>query len=220
MVQAGTDMENDFAAVDGHIDEYRMLGLHQPDYSTLNNARHSLKELQKALDVLPKDLSNPDLDWGLLKILFDQKDQAHEKATKELKSAEYILGVVEREVGRCRNNLSALDRDMKIVKTPGTKLKYSETINTYAQQYKKSVEQKNQTMLVFTALKAAIRESNSRQFPRDSAAVLPRNSLASTRYRRKLLPSSNVGKASDSDAIKIQGLPAKNHDGDHNVKLR
>lgn len=205
MEAAVPEMENNFTAVDGHIEEYRMLSLHQTPDSSLNNARHSLKELQKALNVIPKDLSNPDMDWGLLKILYGQKDEAHEKAAAELKKVEYILDVVDREVDRCKNNLSALDRDMRIIKTPRTKQQYSETINIYAQQYKKAVEQRKQTALILTALKAAIRESNSRQFPRDHAAALPGNRSVPARAEKKMPAVNSANQPKVPGAMSNQG---------------
>ena len=131
----------------------------------LGNMLYAMKMLRKALDVLPKGPLDPAMDMGVVKILYDQKQDAHEKAEYQVPILERYKEIFDREADRCEENIAILKRDQGAIRTADIHGHYSELIQRHMEQYRCVIGQRKQIMDVLGALRAVIRESAGRQYP-------------------------------------------------------
>lgn len=160
-------MPTDYSLPDGHIDDYYRAGLHRPIDRELGSERHAIKQLRKALDILPVEFHRPDFEWGIAQILYHQKDQAHAEAEKHLATLKGYLGFVEREIARCKENLDVLARDLGDLKTGAAQGQYRGIILRHTQQYNAARERRAVITELIKTLEALLRESAQKQLPAD-----------------------------------------------------
>jgi chromosome segregation ATPase len=199
-------MPNDYTAPNDYIRDYRHYIEHERPEKFLDGARLALKKLHQALDIIPRNQAHP--EWirhvDVLQQLYHQKDEAQQEAEAQARSVQHYITVLNREINRCGNNLSALQRDLQILRAQHNQITYQDSINRYAEQFRKASKQRQLAIDVLNALMAAIRESASRQFNADYE-------LATSKDRAQNTTTAPSGHSKENDADAFEHVPSDDY---------
>ena len=162
-------MAHNFTGPEDYIRDYRSYIEHERPDRFLDSARLDLKNLQKAIDMLPKNTADPELIryMDIIMQLVRQMNQARQAAEGSARSVNFYITVLVREIGRCKNNMDAIERDLQVLRSQRNRVTYQESITRYAEQFRKASKQRQLADEVYVALRAAIREAESRQYDFD-----------------------------------------------------
>lgn len=159
-------MNQNYWDPEGYAADYRKYNVHSSFNVIVGNPRFLARKLRKTLDNLPKNLNDPDLDWGRLKSLFYQKETAHAEAKDARDTLPAYLQRIDIEIMRCRENLAALNNDLKHLQTEGTRASYLGIITAHTKQYRNAVNQRTTIRELMVEMDAILRESAARQMPK------------------------------------------------------
>ena len=172
---------------DTYADQYRKLRLDSdPDYH-IGQAKWAQGKLAKALEGLPRVDADGSSSSPYAADQYRQKEALHAQAKKTFDTLELCLEALSKEITRCRRNLGRIAKGTGSVQTPGTRLRTQKALALQAQQYKKAQQQRLDFLAVYEALKALLKESDSKRYPGAD------NAEEEQRARKKPEPASQAG---------------------------